>query len=405
MLMEKNETIEVKQVELFKDQTTVLYWANLTAKEDVVINQGGSWSGKTHSILMVLFTIAILNPDYIITVISNTVTKLKEDAIRIAKSIVSKNPVLKTHLLPGQLGYNQTDRVFSFLNRSLIEFKSFEDEEQAKGGKRHILFVNEASRIQYMIFFQAQLRTMVRTFVDYNPTSQFWIHDKVINNPSEYPSVKVIRSWHIHNQFLDQKMRDRLENIQDKELRKVYARGLTGILKGTIYPGWIEVEEFKWTNDIIWYLDWGYTTDPTAGGRIALNPKDTDFNCIVDEFCYTPGIPAKTLHKMMIEKGYKEGQICYCDHDPAMIRELRLLGIAAFPFIKGEGSILSGILFLRSHKIGYTKTSENIKEELKRYKFLEIDGHITNTPVDEWNHHCDGIRGAYHTHSLRTGDV
>jgi phage terminase large subunit len=388
-------------VELFEGQTGPLYWANLTAKEDVIVNQGGSWSGKTHSIMQVLFTIAVMRPNYIITVISNTVTKLKEDALRISKSIISNNRRLQLYIRE----YNSTDRVYTFINGSLIEFKSFEDQEQAKGGKRHILYVNEASRIKYMVFFEAQLRTLVRTFVDYNPTSQFWVHDSVINNRLEYTSVKVIRSWHIHNPFLTDKQRERLENIQDKEMWKVYARGLTGILKGTVYPNWTEVNDFLWSDDVIYYVDFGYTNDPTAAGRIAIRPKGTDFDYVADELTYSPGIPMGVLVNKFKENGYKEGQLCYCDHDPTLIRELRMMDIAAVSAIKGPNSIISRILFMRSRKIGYTKRSVNIKEELRRYKFIEIDGHITNTPADEWNHHMDGISYGCQTYALQSGEI
>lgn len=397
-------------LEFLKGQTSALYWANLAATEDIVINQGGSWSGKTYSIMQVLFTIAIMRPEYIITVTTNTVTKLKEDALRISKDIVFKNPIIRErYLLPGLQWYNSTDRVYNFINGSIIEFKSFEDEEQAKGGKRHILYVNEASRVRYMVFFEAELRTSVRTFVDYNPTSQFYIHDKVINNKLEYPSVKVIRSWHIHNPFLDQKQRDRLERIQDPELWKVYARGLTGILKGTIFPNWGEVDAFPvFRETIIWYLDWGYTNDPTAGGRIAINPVDEKnkplpYDFIADEFCYTPGISPAAIKQLIEAKGYQEGQLLYCDWDVSQVKQLRALGITAIPFLKPEGVVLSRILFVKNKRVAYTTKSENIREETKRYKFLEVDDKITNTPVGEWNHHMDGITSAYHTHCLRAG--
>src|SRR5690606_8096436 len=109
----------------------------------------------------------------------------------------------------------------------------FETPEQAEGGKRDILYVNEAPRIPYRTFFLAQMRTRVRTFIDYNPTSTFWVHNKVIENKVEYNSVKIIRSWHIHNPYLSEEQRARIENIQDKDLWKVYARGLTGKLQGT----------------------------------------------------------------------------------------------------------------------------------------------------------------------------
>jgi phage terminase large subunit len=397
-----------KEVRLFKNEKSPLYWANLTAKEKIIINQGGTSSGKTEAIIRVLFTIAIIRKGYVITVISNTITKLKEDALRIAKN-VAKIPEVKEFIKD----YNSTDRVFTFHNDSLIEFKSFEDEEQAKGGKRHILYVSEATRIPYMIFYQADLRTKVRTFIDYNPTSTFWAHNKVINCPvddkgrKEFNSVKVIRSWHIHNPYLTDEEHDRLERIADKQLKKVYARGLTGMLSGTIYPGWVEVDNFPWSDGVIWYVDWGFSekesADPVAAGRIAFKPKNSDLDFIADEIIYKQGVPASIIAKTMWASGYKTGQPCYCDHSPDDIRELRLAGIAAFPASKGPGSLTSGILFMRSKKVGYTKRSENIREERKNYKFLEIEGIVTNTPIDEWNHHMDGIRYGCRTHSLVTG--
>lgn len=392
------------EVHLFKDEKSPLYWVNLTANEKIVINQGGTSSGKTEAIIRVLFTIAIIRRDYIITVISDTIPKLKEDALRVARK-VGNIPEVKLFIKD----YNSTDRIFTFNNGSIIEFKSFEDEEAAKGGKRHILYIVEATRIPYSVFYQADLRTSVRTFMCYNPTSEFWAHSKVISNKIEFISVKVIRSWHIHNPYLTQEQHDRIERIQDKDLHKVYARGLTGMLRGTIYPGWVEVDDFPWTDGIVWYVDWGFsekeTADPVAAGRIAFEPVGSDLDFVADEICYKQGVPAATLADLMKAKGYKSGQPCYCDHSPEDIRELRLHGIHAFPAAKGPGSVTSGIIFMRSKKIGYTKRSENIRMERGKYKFMEIEGIVTNTPIDEYNHHMDGIRYGCRTHSLRIGKL
>lgn len=399
----------MKEVQLFKNEKSPLYWANLTAQQKIVINQGGTSSGKTEAIMRVLFTIAIIRKGYVITVTTNTVPKLKEDALRIAKNI-AKVPEIKLFIKD----YNSTDRTYTFNNDSIIEFKSFEDEEEAKGGKRHILYINEATRIPYAIFYQADLRTKVRTYMDYNPTASFWVHDKVINCPTgpkgkEFDSVKVIRSWHEHNPYLTDAEHARIERIGDKDLFKVYARGLTGKLRGTIYPNWVEVDNFPWTDGVIWYLDWGYSekesADPTAGGRIAFKPAGSDLDFIADELLHARGLPVKEVVRIFKEAGYKTGQPCYCDHSPENIRELRLNGIAAFPAAKGPGSVIGGVLFMRGKKVGYTKRSENIREERKKYKFLEIEGIVTNTPIDEWNHQMDGIRYGCHTHSLVTGQL
>lgn len=382
-----------------------MYWANLTASEKVVINQGGTWSGKSYSILQVLFTIAIMQKNYVITVTSNTLTKLKEDAMRISKEIVRENPFIKSQIAD----YNATDRTYIFKNGTIIEFKSFQTPEEAKGGKRHILYINEATRIPYMIFWEADLRTSVRTFIDYNPTSHFWVHDRVIREKEEFPSVRVFRSWHVHNPYCPQEMRDRIERIKDPELHKVYARGLTGRLKGTVYSDWVKYDEFNWSEEVLWYVDFGYSekesADPSAAGRVKEAPGILDLDYAIDELVYSQGISPASIAQVFHDSGYKSGQICYCDHSTEGIRDLRMNGITAVPATKGPGSVLAGILYLKQKRVGYSKRSVNIEEELKRYKFLEVEGIVTNTPVDEWNHHMDGIRYATHSNYLRVGNA
>lgn len=380
---------------LFEREPSPLYYENLTATESIVVNQGGTSSAKTYSIMQVLTTVAILKKNYVITVVSNTVPKLKEDTMRIMADLVSQNPNVKRHVK----SFNISDKVYTFTTGSIIEFKSFENEEQAKGGKRHILFINEATRINYMIFFEAQLRTYVRTFIDYNPSYRFWVHDKVLQNKPEYPSSRLIRSWHVHNPYLTQEQRDRIENIQDKELWKVYARGLTGKLSGLVFY-WDEVPQFpEQYAELIWGIDYGYTSDPTVITKVAILP---DASYVVEELSYTPGISAGYIQQIMTENGYRAGHPVYTDHDTEMVVQLRRVGIMAIPAEKGAGSITNGILYLRQKTIRYTKKSVNLKSELGKYKFIEAqDGEPTNKPIDDYNHAIDSARMAIYSHRNR----
>ena len=198
----------------FVKEPDPLYYANLFATERIVVNQGGTSSGKSYCIMQVLVTIAMAAPNYVITVVSNTVPKLKEDTMRIMAELVSNNQLVKRSVKD----FNKSDRVYTFKNGSIIEFKSFESSEQAKGGKRHILYLNEATRVDYMLFFEANMRTYVRTYLDYNPSFRFWVHERIIENKTEYPSVKVLRSWHVHNSYLPQDIREPIKRIQDQEI-------------------------------------------------------------------------------------------------------------------------------------------------------------------------------------------
>ena len=384
-----------------------MFWANLWATEDIVINQGGSWSGKTECIMRVLFAYAIFFPKLRITVATNTIPKLKEDALRIALEIAQKPGVGKFIKQ-----YHITDRVFYFTNGAHMSFKSFENELAASGEKRDILYLVEAPRLTWAIAWQAILRTEIRVFTCYNPTSEFWAHKKIIKNRDEYPNVKVIRSWHEHNPYLSAKKHAELERISDPIMYKVYARGFTGMLRGTIFPNWVIVEDWEYgeSDGSIWGVDWAFSedkrADPTAAVRVKRNPiSRPDLDYIVDLVAYGQGVSALEVSQRQKEEGYKDGQPSYCDHALQQIYELQLNGInGATTAIKGPGSLLAGILYCRRKRIGVTRRSRMIHEvEQPNYKFMEIEGIVTNTPVDEFNHAIDATRYAIYSDALTYG--
>jgi hypothetical protein len=208
--------------------TSPLFKINHEAPERVIVNQGGTASGKTYSILQVLFVIAIMTPGQVITVVGQDIPNLKKGAYRDAKMIWANSPALQAWC--GKP--NETERVFTFLNGSLIEFTSYTDEQDAKSGKRDYLFVNEANGVKYEIFRQLDIRTRKKVFIDYNPSARFWVHEELIGKPG----VRLVISDHRHNPFLSREEHEKIEGIKDPQFFKVYARGLTGKIEGLLFP-------------------------------------------------------------------------------------------------------------------------------------------------------------------------
>ena len=71
-----------------------LYQANLNATERVVVNQGGTSSGKTYSIMQVLFVLGMQEERKVITVVGQDVPNLKKGAYRDAKTILDGSPLV-----------------------------------------------------------------------------------------------------------------------------------------------------------------------------------------------------------------------------------------------------------------------------------------------------------------------
>ena len=169
-----------------------LYRSNYNSTADIVVNQGGTSSGKTYAILQVLFTRAI-NEVCTISVVGQDIPNLKVGALRDALDIYNADEVIKEQLT----FYNRSERVFLFKNGSIMEFNSYDNEQDAKSGKRDYLFINEANGIPYNIYEQLSLRTRKQVYLDYNPDSSFWVHDKII--PMD--NAELIISDHRHNPF------------------------------------------------------------------------------------------------------------------------------------------------------------------------------------------------------------
>jgi phage terminase large subunit len=364
-------------------KTTDVFLSNRNANTDIVINQGGTSSGKTYSILQNLFLHAIENDRCIITVAGQDIPNLKVGPIRDAHNIVENTEGLNNYILE----YNKSDRVFTFVNGSIIEFKSYDDSQDAKQGKRDYLFLNEANGVDKIIWDELYIRTKKKSYIDYNPNNEFWVHTDLIGKPN----VTLIISDHRHNTFLDQKIHDKIEAIEDPELYKVYARGLTGKLEGVIFRDYNVVPGVPPDAKLIGYgLDFGFSNDPTA--LVALYSQSGEL--IIDELIYDRGLLNIRISDLMRELGVN-GRIVADSAEPKSIAELSAYGWQIEGAKKGPDSIRQSINTLKRYKINVTQRSSNLKKELNGYKWKQNkDGKLDNEPVDFLNHAIDALRYA-----------
>jgi len=361
-------------------KTSELYLANLNATEDLIINQGGTSSGKTVAILQCLFSIAIRERCDIL-VVGQSIPNLKVGALKDAQDIVDGSDDLKKLIV----AFNKTDRLYDFVSGSTMHFKSFQDFQDAKSGKRDYSFFNEANGIPFDIFTEVRLRTRKQSFIDYNPNAEFWVHEHLLGRPN----TKFIRSWHEHNPFLSQAMRDKIEGLKevDMELWKVYARGLTGKIEGLIFRNHSIVPEIP--NDaefIAAGMDFGFTNDPTTlievyryNGELYLN-----------ELIYSTNLTNQDIGNRLKELNFNRSRQIVADSaEPKSIEELRRMGFNVQPAKKGADSIRNSIDILKRFKINITQSSVNTKKEFMNYKWSEKDASV---PIDAFNHTTDAVR-------------
>ena len=371
----------------------VFYW-NYETDADVIINQGGSSSSKTFSILQVLFLKAIEVGGTIITVAGQDIPNLKRGAIRDAKTIVSTTPEISQHIK----SYNGTDKIFNFNNGSIIEFTSYDDWQDAKNGKRDYLFVNEANGVPFEVYHELQMRTRKQVFIDYNPNAAFWVHDRLIpyiNDPKSTMKIVRVISNYTHNKFLDSVTIKRIEAMKDDPvLWRVYGLGYTGKVKGLVFPKWEQDFVFPdECNKISYGLDFGFSESKAALTLCGIYDR-----CLyAKQLIYETELGNGELIEKM--KALNVGRLpVYADSaEPKSIAEIKKAGINIIPINKANDATnfsirkineydavkVIGLDFYKEVSTYAYKGDKPIKQndhliDALRYYVLGIEGRVSN---------------------------
>lgn len=342
-------------------------------------------NGKTYSILQVLFTHLVQQPNIVITVVGESIPNLKAGALRDALDIYNNSSILRSFISD----YNRTDRIFTASNGSVMEFKSYETPQGAKSGKRDYLFINEAQGITVDVFNELHMRTRKQTYIDYNPNAEFWVHEQVIGQKG----TKLFISDHRHNPFVAQKIRDKIEALRfkDMELFKVYARGMTGKIEGLVFRNFDIVDDIPLGAELIGGgMDFGFTNDPTA----FIKAYRFNGEIYLKELIYETGLTNTDIARKLQSFGITRQQTIVADSaEPKSIEDLNRAGYSVQAAQKGADSIVNSIDTLKQFKINITRDSTNLIKEFRSYKWqVDGSGKTINKPVDFNNHGIDAVR-------------
>jgi len=363
---------------------SVVFEKNFRAKTKIVVNQGGSRSGKTYSILQLLILVkAFEEQNQVFSIVRKSMPALRATAMR------DFFDILRTHDLYDQGNHNKTENTY-MLNDNLVEFMSLDQPQKKRGAKRTYLFLNEANELSLEDWIQLSMRTEKQIFIDYNPSmDEHWLYETVI--PRE--DCTFIHSTYLDNiQFLPVEVVKEIENLKvvDENYWRIYGMGEIGQIKGLVFTNWEPVEEFPEHCDWISYgMDFGFTNDPTVIVKVGMHGGEI----WVDELIYSRGLTNHDILQTLSAHAISKGDDIVADNQPQSIYEIRREGFNIRPTYKGANSIITGIDILKRFRIKVTKRSVNLIRELKNYKWKEDSlGNAMNQPVDKFNHAIDALR-------------
>lgn len=348
-----------------------------------IINQGGTSSTKTFSILQLLVAIC-LKYRVKIDIVGLSVPHLKSGVLNDMPAICEQFGInFSEH-------YKEGDKVFA-CGKGTINFLAFDKLGKAHGGRRDILYMNEANHLNYNIVEQLMVRTRKAIFIDYNPTNEFWVHTKLLKD--EPAKSILIKSTYKDNPFLEQEIIDSIESRKgNNNFWRVYGLGELGVAEGLVYDNFEEMDFDK--NRFARYyngIDWGFSNDAFAFVRVAV---EQDCLYVCDEI-YQKKLLNKDSAPMV--KSIINNEYVYCDcAEPKSIAEYQNLGVNAIACQKGAGSIESGVKHIQSYKKIYVHpTCMNTLTEFRNYEWKQDkNGEYLPMPIDAFNHSLDAIRYA-----------
>jgi phage terminase large subunit len=371
-----------------KIKTNIVYDHLLLSDKKIIVEQGGTRSGKTYNIILwIIFDYCTNQNNKVITVCRKSFPSLRATVLRDFINI------LEGHNLYHEKFHNKSNSEY-YLFGNLVEFISLDQPQKIRGRKRDLLFINEANELYFEDWQQLIFRTQERIVIDFNPSDEYhWIYDKVLPRDD----CDFFKTTYLDNPFVEESIKKEIELLKetDDQYWQIYGLGERAASRNTVFK-YAEVSHVPDDANLVAYgMDFGYTNDPST--LVSVYTKD--INLYVKEHLYRTAMTTSDIHKFLLSEDLESKPIYADSAEPRLINELRRMGHNIFPSLKGKDSVNAGIDLLKRYKINVLSTSSNAISEFRNYKWKEDKtGALINTPIDNHNHIIDPCR--YATYSI-----
>ena len=332
-----------------------------------VFLEGGTWSSKTFSVMQLLKLILENYKEPILaTVTSESMPHLKRGAMRDWLKIMGDELIDSC--------WNKTDFIYTYPKaKCLLEFISADQPAKLRGGRRQILFINEANNVARDSYREADMRTELFTICDWNPVSEFWFHDDKLAD--ERGNFYLHTTYKDALEVLPPGQRENIESYQTKDPNwwNVYGLGMLGKVEGLVYPNFEQI-------------------DALPVGQVIIGSNLYSQQMFYDYSSLTNGQIEQKFSLLGIER-----EPVYPDPDePKSAEEIRQKGYNVLEAVKGKGSVAFGIQKVNNYYQFWAKDSLECIKEQRNFRFLKnkVTGEFTDETTHQWSHGMDARRYA-----------
>lgn len=255
-----------------------------------------------------------------------------------------------------------------------VRFFSVDKPKKALGGKRHLLFVNEAIEHDWATIQQLAARTARTVVCDYNPTNDTsWLNTHVLQPDQDY---RFYRSTYLDNKYVPLRILRQIEwwRINDYETYRVFGLGLNGKVAGLVMKPFT-IGAFPAHEDLEWWsygIDYGYSDHPTAITEIGVRGPHLYWR----QHFYEP-----TADPDDISEAFRNAEITgviHGDRDQVMTNELRKRGHNIVMIDKPPGSVEAGLKIINGYLNVVDPCSTDIIREFRTYKRRKVGDAFTS---------------------------
>jgi len=247
-----------------------------------------------------------------------------------------------------------------------------------------------------------------------NPTTkEHWIYKRWFENHlsfievdgqqipvSNHPDVIHIHTTYLDNlQHLDKSFLSQVERIKrdnPDKYRNLILGGWLERAEGVVFTNWT-TGAFDQSLPHCYGLDFGYSPDPTALVRLAIDNKRKIL--YLDECLYAYELSVDQLIESVRGAIKSQRDLIVCDtNEKRTVAAMAKARLNVAKALKYPGSVQDGIRKMQDYKIIVTPDSKNTIKELNNYVWNDKKASV---PIDEYNHSIDASRYAHGRLSLR----
>jgi len=387
-----------------------LMYAYHSSQYNGIVLEGGSRSRKTWSVIEFLIWYS-QQKSGVINILKETFSSFRTTLNNDFKK------QFQEYGLNTPFDYAQEIRTFNLLRSKVNQIGADKISKQL-GATSSVFWINEGLEITQEYFDQFEQRCQEFFIIDYNPYyTQHWIFEKVITREDVYfvqstlfdnPYVpanekrKILSYEPTHpddRKLPKEKRRPHPKNIKngtaDDFMWEVYGLGIRAAQKGIIFQSVTWIDEFPDVGH--WYgLDFGFTNDPSALVKVAIQGK----NLYLELLIYEPTETSLTLDMLMKDKEVEKWKPITADSSDKytgenkgtveMVRDLKKKGWKISKVRKTK-SIVYWIGRMKEYKIHVVKNKHATIEQ-ESYKWKEVNGIRINQPIDKFDHFWSAAR-------------